>query len=311
VINVSVTVGRWQCDELHLGHQAFLKDVVAAGDEAVIFIGVSPMDGRTAENPLLWTQRKIILEAFKIQNGWTRVHIFPLHDNRSHDAWSQTLDTTLSALYPEGCNITLFAGRDSGFVNYYTGNFPVQPLKFTSELQSISATTKRCEVPIEFTRDFMRGQIFTLNRQYPHAYGTVDIAHWRENKTASANPLDWYEVVLITRGDTGVTCFPGGFVDPTDKSLELAAKRELHEETGLVCEGTIKYLGSYLLDDWRYRGTRDKVMTTLWASQHSWGEPKGGDDAASAAWFKLSEADKVIADITSTTSEESDHLSVD
>ena len=83
--------------------------------------------------------------------------------------------------------------------------------------------------------------------------------------------------------------FPGGFVDPTDDNLEYAAKRELGEEApGISVEGDMNYLGSYLMDDWRYTD-EDKIMTALFHGEYTFGTTQAGDDLVFVGWFPLTQ----------------------
>lgn len=58
----------------------------------------------------------------------------------------------------------------------------------------------------------------------------------------------------------------GGFADVTDNSFEDSAKREFLEETGGTLEN-IEYITSQLSNDWRFRESNDKIITTLFYGQ--------------------------------------------
>lgn len=97
-------------------------------------------------------------------------------------------------------------------------------------------------------------------------------------------------LLTITRQD-GSLALPGGFVDPTDASLEEAAKREVLEETGL--------------DLGKIRGASQNARTKKDRDPRSWvisfpftfhlGQStflpsvKGMDDAKGAMWMPVGE----------------------
>jgi bifunctional NMN adenylyltransferase/nudix hydrolase len=80
--------------------------------------------------------------------------------------------------------------------------------------------------------------------------------------------------------------FIGGFSDPRTSSLEEDAKREVQEEAGIEVE-IISYLGSTLIDDWRYRGEQDKIKTALFLAKYIFGKPEGADDIAEVKWVPI------------------------
>jgi len=89
-------------------------------------------------------------------------------------------------------------------------------------------------------------------------------------------------------------CMVGGFVDPKkDKTLEEAARRELIEETGINMETSFpKYLGSFRVDDQRYRASRHKIMTAVFVVEYIFGAPKAGDDLDEVKWYRFQDINK-------------------
>lgn len=254
-------------------------------DRVALLVGVSPVDGMTSENPFLYTQREDMilrsLKSLKTSGEYNKpLAVYPLLDKRNDKDWCDALDRMIASLFP-GDEVGLYHGRDSGFVKAYTGRYPlvdIEPVAGDDSGRAVRAAIGECS-----HEDFMRGQAYALHRQFPHAYPTVDVAILRHGP-ATAKP----EVLLIQRADTGVWCFPGGFVDPTDKTLELAARREMHEELGLVFEGGLHYITSCKIPDWRYRGSRDGVMTTFFAADFCWGPVTlKPDEVVAAQWYDI------------------------
>jgi 8-oxo-dGTP pyrophosphatase MutT (NUDIX family) len=194
----------------------------------------------------------------------THVSIVPLFDKRSHHDWSKQVDEIVAGLYPDG-SVQLLHGRDSGFVDFYTGAHPRLHVNHDYVDPSISGTNVRKNILMSINGEFMRGQTYALNQQFPHAYPTVDMAL----VTQQDAPKE-FRVFLIQRADTGEWCFPGGFVEPGE-SYEAAARRELSEETGLIIESGLEYLQSFPVDDWRYRTSRDKITTAFFMGWYSFG----------------------------------------
>lgn len=261
-LNIGVVIGRFQVPELHEGHLHLFNEVITQADRAVIFLGVSPLDGYASEYPLTFGQRKTMLERC-LPSGIDYI-ILPLPDRRTDDEWTAQIDAVLDATFHKDA-VTLYGGRDS-FTEHYKGKHTVKRLTFCP-LIPVAGTEIRKAIKEANPVEFLRGQIHTLVRQWPKAYPTVDIAHVRQTNAQGA------EVLVIQRADTGVWCFPGGFVDPTDESYEAAAKRELQEEVGLTSEARLDYIGSCRINDWRYRGSRDKILTSFYLSLHVFGAP--------------------------------------
>lgn len=95
-------------------------------------------------------------------------------------------------------------------------------------------------------------------------------------------------ILLVRRGRSpfrGSWALPGGFVEMAE-TVEAAVARELREETGLRARpGPI--VGVYSGPDRDPRGSTTSVAFLMTGRA---GPPRGGDDAASAAWVALGEA---------------------
>lgn len=98
-------------------------------------------------------------------------------------------------------------------------------------------------------------------------------------------------VLLVERGHPphkGLSAIPGGFVE-IDEDLELAARRELREETGIgdLGDAYVEQIQTYGDPQ---RDPRARVITVTFAALAPWARlpvPHGGDDAALARFFKF------------------------
>lgn len=118
-------------------------------------------------------------------------------------------------------------------------------------------------------------------QRFPTVFATVDIVI-RKNK----------QLLLGRKAHQGKFRFVGGFSDPAfDNSYEDAAIREAKEETTLNLHEVV-YLGSTRIDDPRYRGTPDCIITHLFLAEKWEGEPLASDDIAELKWFDESSLTK-------------------
>lgn len=98
-----------------------------------------------------------------------------------------------------------------------------------------------------------------------------------------------WQVLLIQRGKhpyQGMWALPGGKLDATDSSLEMAACREVFEETGVVLNGDglsqVHTFGDAGRDP---RGRFVSVLYLTFVDPSVFG--RAGDDAAEVGWFPL------------------------
>jgi bifunctional NMN adenylyltransferase/nudix hydrolase len=268
--DVGVIVARFHCHELHEAHKDLIQSVLNRHERVILFLGLSPLRN-TTKNPLDFKCRKAMVEEM-----FPQVEIHYADDNRDDAVWSKNLDKQLLKWLNPAQTVTLYGSRDS-FIKRYHGKFP------TCELESeifISATEIRKKIINNYppTKDFRAGMIAATGTRFPTAYQTVDVAIINTLKK---------EILLVKKPNETKFRFCGGFSDPRSTSLEQDARREVKEETGVEI-GEPTYIGSTLINDWRYASEQDKIKTAFFVAEYIYGAPQGADDVEVAKWFKIS-----------------------
>lgn len=269
---IGVIVGRFQLHDLHEAHKELIEQVIAKHKKVVLFLGVSRILGST-NNPLDFTARKKM-----IQNYYPEINISPLPDHRYDDVWSKNLDSRIREIFPIG-SVLLYGGRDS-FIPSYSGQFPTRELEQTIYVSG-TEIRKQVSEEIKGNPDWRAGAIYNSYNRFPVSFQTVDIACFDSSGQ---------KILLGKKPGERAYRFIGGFVDPGDSSLELAARREFREETGNNAEvSKMEYIGSFRVDDWRYKSGRDKIMTALFKCQMIFGRVEPSDDISELKWFQYSD----------------------
>jgi 8-oxo-dGTP diphosphatase len=101
-------------------------------------------------------------------------------------------------------------------------------------------------------------------------------------------------VLLVQRGIDpykGRWAFPGGFLQ-MDEDADTGARRELKEETGFEA-ASIRQFGTFTAVD---RDPRERVITIAYMALVRKGGVRGGDDAADARWFPVSDVPALAFD---------------
>ena len=272
---LGVIVGRFHVHTLHDGHLDLIERVIAKHYRVLVVLGLAPVKN-TIKNPLDFEARKqMILERFP------SVTVLYQKDVASDAVWSKGLDELVSDMITEQ-GAVLYGSRDS-FIEHYLGRFPTEILEsvtFTSgtEVRKMISNYPRT------SPDFRAGVIWSAFNRFPTSFQCVDIAI-----------VDDERILLGKKKHEDGYRFVGGFVSPTDDSLEDAAQRECTEEVkGITFSSPFTYIGSFRIDDWRYRNENDKIMTALFMVNFKGGVPEAADDIEEVRWFNISDDIKMM-----------------
>lgn len=270
--DIGVIVGRFQVPALHEGHIDLIDSVRARHQHVLIFLGLNPGVLVTRKNPLDFASRKAMIQAV-----YPEIVVLPITDEPTDEGWSATLDAKIREITDPN-SVLLYGSRD-GFVPAYKGRYPVIELAAT---RHISGSDIRAQVnnTVRASEDFRRGVIYAAFHRHPTSYQTVDCALVRNRSQ-----------LCLGRKQTdphGQFRFFGGFVSPKDATLELAASRELAEETsGVSVHVPPKFIGSTRVADFRYAREDDKILTAFFLFTYFSGQARPGDDIDQIEWFEL------------------------
>lgn len=279
---VAITVGRFQSYRIHSGYEFFFDKMATIGyDKLIVFIGV-PTIGLSKKNPLDFIQREAMMREFLESACETPFIIIPVPDNQSDLEWSKNLDKLIASATSYGDDITLYYSRE-GFGPRYSGRFKKTELDTSVNYSSTQDRSEIKAIP-KLTQDFRAGVIYTTQNVFNHARAVVDIA------VVKREANETYLLMGRKECENGFRLI-GGFVDPSDETMEQTVRRELFEETGLTIEGSVKYISSHKVLDWRFRDiTEYSLMTSLFLVEYSFGKPIASDDIVEVKWVKRDEA---------------------
>ena len=281
-MKAKVVIGRFQVAKLTAGHLHLLNYANEQEGQLVVLIGSNPVT-YTRKNELSFSSRRDM-----IKKEFPHAVIKCIFDKREDAIWSREVDTMLNG-YDD---VMLYTGRD-GFDKYYTGVFPVvviNPALDTSGTK-VREIIKDREINSE---DWREGVIHAIQNKFPTAFPTVDIAPIK--RTFGGERI---EVLMGRKSDRTTMCFIGGFVDPEDKSLEAAAWRELKEETGGNLQThELKYVSSRKVEDFRYKGSGDGIISSFFVTWVMGGSFTASDDIVELKWMDINDLnDKNVSDV--------------
>lgn len=269
---MGILIGRWQVHELHEAHRDLINTVRKTHDRVIIFVGLSPLKN-TPINPLDFNARRIM-----IQETFPDVEVYYVSDNPSDKVWSKNLDKEIDKWLKPHQTAVIYGSRDS-FIPHYSGRYPVQELEAT---KYISGTEIRRRISNSFdqsSKEFRAGVISASLNRFPTCYPTVDVAIIDHSKGM---------ILMGKKEGEEKLRFIGGFAHPDSPSYEADARREVMEETGVEVDA-LHYIGSTIINDWRYKKETDKIKTIFFVGSYIFGRPEANDDIAYVEWVKLTD----------------------
>jgi len=268
---VGVIVARFQVPELHDEHKALVERVAHSHPRVIVILGLAADICKcTYNNPLDFPTRKAMVE-----ETFPNVEVLYVKDVGNNEIWSRDLDRIIASQVGPNQQVILYGGRDS-FVPHYKGKFITQelvPNKFISGKE----IRRNVGIKSKNTKQFREGVIWAVENQWPSCIPTVDMAIVDKNEG---------KLLLCRKPNEKLVRFVGGKALPESPSYEHDAKRETLEETHLDIDN-FEYIGSAMIDDWRFRGERNKIKTTFFLAEYKGGVPEADDDIAEVQWFAL------------------------
>lgn len=266
--DVGVIIGRFQVPELHAGHQELIDSVLVNHHRVIVVLGM----GHTKcsfRNPLdVGARRSMFREQYP------DITCLYIKDMQTNEAWSAKLDEIIHDEVAPESTVTLYGSRDS-FVESYTGAYNTIELK---QKTYVSGTSIRKQLAHNAKKDkqFRVGCCFAVANQWPGPETTIDVAIFNKKND---------QILLGRKIDEEGWRVIGGFVQ-NEETLEECVLREGKEETGLDLAYP-EYVGSFVSDDWRKMGERDKILTVLFKASVAKGRPAPDDDIHELQWFDL------------------------
>ncbi len=262
---IGVVVARFQVNELHESHIELISKVCENHKKVIVFLGI-PVIENTRKNPLDYASREAM-----IRELYPSVIILPLKNMREDPDWSRSIDSMITMPFGD-LSALLYGSRDS-FIPSYKGKHKTVELT-TDTFYSGTAVRAKVSKEILASKDFRSGVIHANFARRPVTYPTVDIVAINDEG----------QILLCKKPNETLLRFIGGFVDRSDKSYEHAAKREFSEETGGCEIDELKYVTSAQINDWRYEGEQDGIMTTLFIGKFIYGKIEASDDIETLNW---------------------------
>lgn len=272
IADVGVIVGRFQTPYLHEGHMEIIQHVCNRHPRVFIFLGQSPLKC-TRQDPLDFQSRR-----WMVEDAFPDVEVHRIDDVGDNTRWSRNLDKHINLLIGPSQKVVLYGSRDS-FLRAYSGRFPTDELKASRQI-SATEIRRKTGIKAKRTQEWREGVCWAAENQWPKVYATVDMATYDKKGN---------RLLLGRKADELLWRFPGGFSDVNSDSFEADAVRELQEETHVVVKN-MQYIGSTIVDDWRYRTQQDKIKTLFFGvTDYDDSQLKADDDLVETLWMPLPE----------------------
>jgi ADP-ribose pyrophosphatase YjhB (NUDIX family) len=274
---VAVLPVRFQTEDLavdvHPGHWDMVVDACTKHAEVHFILGV-PQSYPTDNDPLPYEARvQMIKDA--IARAFPDVRVTfeeSLSRQISYEERSRRFDESTAERFP-GRKILVYGASDS-FIDKYSGKHRTFRVPTTCQVRGKDL---RKRLVFRHSRDFRAGYMFAIVRRLPIAYPATDIAVVDHNKA---------RVILVRKADEIGWRFPGVLYKPElDTSYESAGLRAVEKELHGIAIDKPRIVQSILIDDPKYRRSKDRIITLLMLANYGSGEPRAGDGIIDAKWF--------------------------
>ena len=271
--NIAIIVDRFQVPALHAGHK-YLIEKSKEKCARIVFVLCDAGGKSTFRNPIDYLSRMEML--FDYCPGCS---VYQLTDCASDEVWLRNLEKIIDKAtqrYEQDSDAPVLYGGPDSFLESFPDLVKSYRVVKLLDCPNISGSETRKSVDRIDHEYFRAGMVFAMNNTYPSVKATVDVA------------IMHHGFVLMARKphETGLR-FVGGFADVESPSYENDAWREVKEETGLIV-GDMKYIGSCLVSDWRFKLERDKPKTLFFMAKYLGGRAVPSDDICGVEWLPVS-----------------------
>jgi bifunctional NMN adenylyltransferase/nudix hydrolase len=274
---LGVIIARFQAPALTDAHQYLLRQVATRVSRVLVLLGVHPVGG-TKRNPLEYRLRERMLHDWWVSEypADKELIVLPLPDCYGDEEWAANVDQLINVVNQHK-PATIYCGPDGAGPAYAEagGKRPVEVL----DAAGGHASKVRANITPRYSEDFRAGVVYATENRFVNPYPVIDVMiKGQDGQILLAHKK------IDRRADGREWRLVGGFVDPTDGSLEAAVRREVREETGVEISEPM-YIGSAPVDDWRFRGGPEGILTSVFSAQWVFGTPKASDDIELVQWF--------------------------
>lgn len=254
---LAVLISRFQSSRLTGWDHSFLEFLRKNYKQTLVLLPTPPVKN-TLDNPLDFPTRKGMLHG--LDKG---LFIVALSDTESDIEWSKKIDLAVEATFGAGSVVDIHCSKDA-CAPFYSGlhkviEFLPQP---SITINSVKAELGDVSGLIE-SHAWRAGMVYASTARFDMSYQRTDIVPYRIQN-------GHFELLLSRKVGSKEYYTFGGPVKPIDETVEEASLRELREKAGFAgWRENLGYVGSTRVVDWRYRFSRDKVMSSVFLLAYS------------------------------------------
>ncbi len=268
----AVMVVRFQGETIHDGQRALIEHVLMRHEAQNTLFVIGYTGGvPTKKDPL----KKEMVEAMIRETYPFDFKIRFLADHPiSKRYWSRNLDNLIAKEF--GGEAAILYGSRKSFIDSYTGRYKTARVPMKGRM---CGTDLRQKISFPNTNVGRAALIAATHARPDFCYAACDLAIIDNRRK---------RILLIKKNHhEGFYSFAGGHFEKNDKTGARCASREGGEEILGIRIGKPELATVMGIEDPRYRGTNDGVMSALYVAHYLGGTPSPGDDADEIGWLSL------------------------